>query len=147
MPGKRQGILASDEDTTWNNQAREYFGDGDGNAYSEIEHFYCMAMFMWKNVSGMCKSELSGIWKKENKAMGGKRKLADALIDKLQNYYGMAARSNCGKVEGMKAANLCQHFLLCLNIGPKFKYLLSGWSGQLLPLYAFIHYPENHLTF
>ena len=30
--------------------------------------------------------------------------LTDTLIDKLQNYYGIAIRSNCGNLEGMKAA-------------------------------------------
>lgn len=32
--------------------------------------------------------------KKENPALSGKGKLTDAMIDKLQNYYGIAVRSN-----------------------------------------------------
>jgi hypothetical protein len=30
--------------------------------------------------------------------------MTDTLIDKLQNYYGIAIRSNCENLEGMKAA-------------------------------------------
>lgn len=42
--------------------------------------------------------------KKDNKGIGGKGKLTDSLIDKLQNYYGIAIRSNCGDLKGMKSA-------------------------------------------
>ena len=43
--------------------------------------------------------------KKENKVIGGKGKLhvTDAMIDKLQNYYGIAIRSNSGDLEAMKS--------------------------------------------
>ena len=41
---------------------------------------------------------------KENKGFGGKGKLTDALIDRLQNYYSIAFRSNVGNVEAMKKA-------------------------------------------
>ena len=40
--------------------------------------------------------------KKENKGLAGKGKLTDALIDRLQNYYGIAIRSNVGNLETMK---------------------------------------------
>ena len=42
--------------------------------------------------------------KKENKGIGGKGKLTDAMIDKLQNYYGIAIRSNSADLEAMKSA-------------------------------------------
>ena len=42
--------------------------------------------------------------KKDNKGFGGKGKLTDSLIDKLQNYYGIAIRSNIGNLKGMKSA-------------------------------------------
>ena len=34
--------------------------------------------------------------------MGGKGRLTDSTIDKLQNYYGIAIRSNSGDLTGMK---------------------------------------------
>ena len=42
--------------------------------------------------------------KKENKGIGGKGKLTDAMIDKLQNYYGIPIRSNSADLEAMKSA-------------------------------------------
>jgi hypothetical protein len=42
--------------------------------------------------------------KKDNKGLGGKARLTDAVIDKLQNYYGIAIRSNSKDIDGMKKA-------------------------------------------
>ena len=42
--------------------------------------------------------------KKNVKGLGGKGKLTKALIDKLQNYYGIAVRANVGDLQGMKQA-------------------------------------------
>ena len=42
--------------------------------------------------------------KHENPGLGGKDKLTDSQIDKLQNYYGIAIRSNVGDLAGMKKA-------------------------------------------
>ena len=40
--------------------------------------------------------------KKETKGIGGKRKLTNAIIDKLQNYYGLAIRKHVGNKQAMK---------------------------------------------
>ena len=40
---------------------------------------------------------------KTKKGLGGKGKLTDSMIDKLQNYYGIAIRSNKGSLEKMKS--------------------------------------------
>ena len=42
--------------------------------------------------------------KTDNSKLGGKEKLTDNMIDKLQNYYCIAIRSNVGNLEGMKKA-------------------------------------------
>ena len=42
-------------------------------------------------------------FKKTIKGLGGKGRLTDATIDKLQNYYGIAIRRNVGNLEGMKS--------------------------------------------
>lgn len=42
--------------------------------------------------------------KNENPGLGGKGKLTDAMIDKLQNYYGIAIWSNVGDLNGTKKA-------------------------------------------
>ena len=48
---------------------------------------------------GHCAKEVE-----ENIVIDGKNKLTDSLIDKLQNYYGIAKRSNSGDWSGMKSA-------------------------------------------
>jgi hypothetical protein len=42
--------------------------------------------------------------KKGNPGIGGKKKLTNAMIDKLQNYYGIAIRFDVGNLNKMKKA-------------------------------------------
>ena len=42
--------------------------------------------------------------KRENPGLGGKGKLTDGTIDKLQNYCGITIRANVGNLAGMKKA-------------------------------------------
>ena len=42
--------------------------------------------------------------KRDKKGLGGKGKLTNVIIDRLQNYYGIAVRSNVNSLEGMKKA-------------------------------------------
>ena len=91
-------IFARSE-TTRQLQYTEYFGDGDSKAYSEIEHVYDNVQVEKKecvcHVQKRVGTALRKL-KKENKGIGGQGKLTDSLIDKIQNYYGIAIRSNCG---------------------------------------------------
>lgn len=48
--------------------------------------------------------------KKDNPGLGGKGKLTDVRIDKLQNYYGIAIRAKVGNLETMKKAVLASFF-------------------------------------
>ena len=52
------------------------------------------------------------LWKlKERvKGLGGKGKLTNVIIDRLQNYYGIAKRPNLGDLEKMKKATLASLF-------------------------------------
>ena len=47
---------------------------------------------------------------RRNKGVGGKGKLSLAIIDKLQNYYGIAIRSNIGNLAAMKKGILALLF-------------------------------------
>ncbi|GFV70131.1 uncharacterized protein TNCV_4337401 [Trichonephila clavipes] len=51
--------------------------------------------------------------KKNTKGLGGKGKLTDKFIDKLQNYYGIAIRSNVGCLEKMQSAVIAAFFHCC----------------------------------
>ena len=42
--------------------------------------------------------------------LGGAGKLNDGIIDRLQNYYGMAIRSNVGNLDAMKSATAVGFF-------------------------------------
>ena len=48
--------------------------------------------------------------KKNTKGIGGRGKLTDNMIDKLQNYYGIALRANVGDLKAMKKAIYASYF-------------------------------------
>lgn len=47
------------------------------------------------------KKKLRGVKLADGKNVGGKNRLTDKMIDKLQNYYRLAIRRNTGDLEGM----------------------------------------------
>ena len=51
---------------------------------------------MWGNNLRKLKKDVSGL--------GGAGKLTDSMVDRLQNYYGIAIRSNVGDLQKMKKA-------------------------------------------
>jgi hypothetical protein len=55
--------------------------------------------------------------KKREKGLGGRGKLTDATIDRLQNYYGIAIRQNKNDLEGMKKAVLATLFHVASSKG------------------------------
>ena len=88
--------IFSRSETTRQLQCTEYFGDGDSKTYSEVEHLYDNVHVGKKECVGHVQKRVgTALWKlkRESKRNGGKGKLTDALIDKLQNYYGIAIRS------------------------------------------------------
>jgi hypothetical protein len=88
-------------------QYTEYFGDGDSKAYQEVQDCYKNIHIEKKECVGHVQKGVGTALrklKKENKGIGGKGKLTDSLIDKLQNYYGIAIRSNSGDLSGMRSA-------------------------------------------
>ena len=56
--------------------------------------------------------------RKTVKGLGGNKRLTDAMIDKIQNYYGIAIRHNAGKdVKTMKEGFFGGLFSGCLIEG------------------------------
>lgn len=87
----------------------EYYGDGDSKGFAKVENTYkdkgvtitkkeCVGHVQKRVGTALRKL------KKEKKGLGGKGKLTDAMIDRLQNYYGIAIRSNVGDLLQMKKA-------------------------------------------
>ena len=84
-----------------------FYGDGDSKSYEtvcdtypniKVEKLECVG-HVQKRVGCRLRS-----LKKREKGIGGKGKLTNSIIDRLQNYYGIAIRSNKNNLEGMQAA-------------------------------------------
>ena len=82
----------------------EYYGDGDSKAYSTVRNIYegkevakfeCIGHYQKRIGTRLLKL------KKNNKGLG---ELTKPIIDKLQNYFGIALRSNLSTVEDMRKA-------------------------------------------
>ena len=91
----------------------QYLGDGDSKSYMnvkntypdiEIEKLECVGHYQ-KRVG----TQLRNL-KKREKGLGGKGRLTDATIDRLQNFVGVAIRRNAGNLKEMKAVVLASLF-------------------------------------
>ncbi|GFU56082.1 uncharacterized protein TNCV_3405441 [Trichonephila clavipes] len=74
-----------------------YYGDGDSKGFISVKDTYgkdsvtkyeCIGHVQKRVGARLCKL------KSKNKNLSGKGKLTDSFIDRLQNYYGIAVRSN-----------------------------------------------------
>ncbi|GFS69342.1 uncharacterized protein TNCV_4011521 [Trichonephila clavipes] len=101
-----------------NMQYTDYYGDGDSKAYESVKNMYahntdntleCIA-----HVRKRVGSHLRKL-RKSVKGLGGKEKLTDNFIDKLQNYYGIAIRSNIKNLASMQSAVIAAFYHCCTN--------------------------------
>ncbi|GFU13060.1 uncharacterized protein TNCV_1444941 [Trichonephila clavipes] len=95
-------------------QYTEYYGDSKGfllvkDIYGEnsVTKYECIG-----HIQKIVGSRLRKL-KKNIKGLGGKGKLTDKFINKLQNYYGIAIRSNVGCLEKMQSAVIAAFFHCC----------------------------------
>ncbi|GFU70635.1 CCHC-type domain-containing protein [Trichonephila clavipes] len=82
-----------------NVQYNEYYGGGDSKGYESVKNFYGINTVTKLECIGHVQKRVGGRLrqlKKTTKGLGGKNKLTDKLIDRIQNYYGIAIRSNVG---------------------------------------------------
>ena len=83
------------------------YGDGDTKSYSAVKDIYpglkVKKLECVGHVQKHVGTRLRNL-KKNVKGLGGKGKLTNTIIDRFQNYYGIAIRSNVGDLEGMKKA-------------------------------------------
>ena len=87
----------------------EFYGDGDSKSFTRVKGVYeddGIEMEKKECIGHVQKRVGTALHKlkQENPGLGGKGKLTDSQIDKLQNYYGIAIRSNVGNLAGMKKA-------------------------------------------
>ena len=91
----------------------EVFSDGDSKTYQSVKDTYKELKVIKKECVGHVQkrvgSRLRNL-KKRVKGLGGRSRLTDKTIDRLQNFYGIAVRSNKGNLKGMQTnimAALC----------------------------------------
>ncbi|GFV58591.1 uncharacterized protein LOC101238613 [Trichonephila clavipes] len=65
---------------------------------------------MYRNVGAV-----ASIKKKTTKGLGGKNKLTDKLIDRIQNYYEIAIRNNVGNLQKMMSSSVIAAFFHCVS--------------------------------
>lgn len=96
----------------------EYYGDGDSKAYMGVKDIYgrdsVKKLECIGHVQKRVGTRLRNL-KKSKKGLGGKGKLTDKFIDKLQNYYGIAIRSTTGSLQNMQSAVIAAFFHCCSN--------------------------------
>ena len=89
------------------------YGDGDSKSYMQVINVYpCMEITKYEYIGHVQKRvgcRLRNVVRR-NKRVGGKGKLSLATIDKLQNYYGIAIRTNIGNLAAMKKGILASLF-------------------------------------
>ena len=95
-----------------------FYGDGDTKSFTAIENIYPDYRKVQKfecvgHVQKRMGKRLRTL-RKTVKGLGGRGRLTDAMVDKLQNYYGIAIRRNKGKdVATMKRAIWGSFFHVC----------------------------------
>ena len=70
-----------------------FYGDGDSKAYKEVENVYGEEKVTKYECIGHYQKRVGNRLRKLKKREKGLRELTEAIIDKLQNYFGIALRS------------------------------------------------------
>ena len=85
----------------------EYYGDGDSKGFASVKDTYHPIPVIKRECIGHIQKRVGNRLrklKKEVSGLGGAGKLTDSMVDRLQNYYGIAIRSNVGDLPKMKKA-------------------------------------------
>ena len=104
----------------------EYYGNGDSKGFNGVENTYIDKglKVVKKECVGHVQKRVGTALrklKKEKKGMGGKGKLNDRMIDRLQNFFRIAIRNNVGSLSDMKRA-----IYACLRDPEVVKSVISG---------------------
>lgn len=103
----------------------DYYGDGDSKAFVAVKDMYGVNTVKKLECIGHIQKRVGNHLrklKKTIKGLGGKGKLTDRFIDKLQNYYGIAIRSNKGNLKEMQSAVIAAFYHCCSSS----KHPISG---------------------
>ena len=119
-----------------------YYGDGDSKSYDEVKYIYPGTIVQKFECIGHCQKRVGNRLRKlriRTKRLGGKNRkvqtkdkgkgkvtkakgrLTDSVIDKLQNYFGIALRSNVGDLQKMQDAILACLFHVASSENDNFR--------------------------
>ncbi|GFU68129.1 uncharacterized protein TNCV_247931 [Trichonephila clavipes] len=82
-----------------------YYGEGDSKGFISVKDTYGKDSVTKYECIGHVQKRVGARLRKlksKNKNLSGKGKLTDSFIDRLQNYYGIAVRSNVGNLSGLQ---------------------------------------------
>ncbi|GFW72719.1 retrovirus-related Pol polyprotein from transposon 17.6 [Trichonephila clavipes] len=82
-----------------------YYGDGDSKGFISVKDTYGKDSVTKYECIGHVQKRVGARLRKlksKNKNLSGKGKLTDSFIHRLQNYYGIAVRSNVGNLSGLQ---------------------------------------------
>ncbi|GFV30435.1 uncharacterized protein TNCV_99101 [Trichonephila clavipes] len=82
-----------------------YYGDGDSKGFISVKDTYGKDSVTKYECIGHVQKRVGARLRKlksKNKNLSRKGKLTDSFIDRLQNYYGIAVRSNVGNLSGLQ---------------------------------------------
>ena len=85
----------------------KFLGDRDSKNFPAVEDIYEGAKFEKLECIGHVQKRVGNRLrnlKKNVKGFGGRGRLTNNIIDKLQNYYSMAIRQNSGDLNAMRSA-------------------------------------------
>ena len=85
----------------------EYYGDGDSKGFASVKDTYHPIPVIKRECIGHIQKRVGNRLRKLKKkvsGLGGPGKLTNSMVDRLQNYYGIAIRSNVGDLPKMKTA-------------------------------------------
>ncbi|GFW16242.1 uncharacterized protein TNCV_4264071 [Trichonephila clavipes] len=93
-----------------------WYGDGDSKAFNNVKDMYDIDSVIKYECIGHVQKRVGSRLrklKKSVKGLGGKGKLTDEFIDTLQNYFGIAIRSNVDNLSNMQTAVIAAFFHCC----------------------------------
>lgn len=90
-----------------------FYGDGDSKAFLVVEDIYGNIKVIKFECIGHYQKRVGCRLRKLKKRIKGLRSLTEAIIDKLQNYFGIALRCNCTSVDEMAEAIMASLFHVC----------------------------------
>ena len=96
------------------------YGDGDSKAYTEVKNIYGEGSVTKFECIGHYQKRVGTRLRKLKKRVNGLKALNDGMIDRLQNYFGIALRANVTTVQAMSDAILASFFHVASSDGKNY---------------------------